>query len=836
MTTADGETGVESEAALRLLQIYVVLLLVIPSNATLAVVGAAGYPASLWGLGLTSLYVAWTLLGHHRPYQHPHPVRVILVLLWGSSLASYVASQFRDRILIEINGADRWMLTLASLTGVVLVAAEGLRTMSALFRLLRTLVLAGAFCGLVAAVQYWANFDMAAVIGQALPGFVWNGDIGGIQTREALNRVPGTTLHPLELGAVAALLVPIAIAVTAVDRGRPLLWRVVPLLLVLVCVPTSVSRSALLSVGLAVAVLALQANVSLRITLIAAAPVAVVAVFALAPGFLRTIGAYFSNVGSDASVTTRTDDYALLGELFGAHPVLGRGGGTYLPSDLLAIFDNTYLKWLVEFGLVGAVVLAVLLILPVCVGVVGRRRAADRDAGLILGALGAGLASAAVSAATFDSLAFPTFSSLQFLAIGLVAAAWRLAPCRDHHYEGTDRMDTLNTWRALRRNAIFVVPVVVAAVVALLFATVLRAEQYVVTSTVLLVPPRAAPTDVQLLADPKLQGVKWNNPYTRQYDPVTLVAVLSIRETSPAARDDVVERGGTEDYEIEQVGRYGLTTPFAEVTARGSTPEDAVRTNELVVSALERSLQDLQSEERIDQEYYIQASPVLDADVTQVRTVSSTRLVLAVLVLALFGVFAAVAIGDALRIARGVASVGSSDRPGLVGRPANSLTESRSEPAVKLGVAGEGRGRWLQERRRACGVDGSAFDDVRGVRTSTDEPVTRCGGFRGSRRSSHARLNARARTKAPSPSAPTPMTFRMVPDTTRIASSGCSTVRAVNMYAGWTYSSSCTAASSRVVRTTTRLAVLSASASELAVTEMSMIGLGPPNLRLMTTS
>ena len=378
MTPVHSQGGSESEVALRLLQIYVVVLLVVPSNATLPAVGAAGFPASLWGLVLTGLYVAWTLLGRHRPLEHPSPVRWVLLLLWASSLASYVASQFRDRTLVELNGADRWLLFLASLTGVVLVASEGLRSMNALLRLLRTLLWAGAFCGLVAASQYWANFDLAPVIGQAIPGFVWNGDIGGIQTREALNRVPGTTLHPLELGAVAALLVPIAIAVTAVDRDRPWFLRVAPLLMVLVCVPTSVSRSALLSVGVAVAVLALQANGSVRLAILASTPVAVLLVFALAPGFIRTIGAFISDVSSDTSVTTRTDDYALLTELFQEHPVLGRGGGTYLPEDLLTIFDNTYLKWLVEFGLVGMVVLAVLLVLPVCVAVVGRRRARDR--------------------------------------------------------------------------------------------------------------------------------------------------------------------------------------------------------------------------------------------------------------------------------------------------------------------------------------------------------------------------------------------------------------------------------------------------------------------------
>jgi hypothetical protein len=208
---------------------------------------------------------------------------------------------------------------------------------------------------------------------------------------------------------------------------------------------------------------------------------------------------------------------------------------------------------------------------------------------------------------------------------------------------------------------------------------------------VLLVPPPAAPTDAQLEADPELQGLNWNNPYTRQYDPVTMIAVLSIRGTSPAARADVLNRGGTEDYDIDQVVRYGFSTPFAQVTARGSTPEEAVRTNELVVGALETSLEDLQAVEGPDARYYIQASTVLDADVTQVRTVSSTRLVFTILALGLFGVFAAVAVGDAVRTARGGRGArgargahggGRRRFPGAQGRPDDQVSRPRSpEPS-----------------------------------------------------------------------------------------------------------------------------------------------------------
>jgi O-antigen ligase len=410
----------------RLLQWYAVLLVVIPSNTTFTPVGAAAFPAGLLGVGTACLYVLWVLMGTHRPLAHRYPTRTAFVALWATSLVSYLMCQFRDRSVVESNGADRWLLFLAGMTGVALVAAEGLRSMADLRAVLRALTWAGAVCGVVAALQFWLHVDLAAVIGQSVPGFSYNGSLGGIQGRGGLNRVPGTTLHPIELGAVTAMLLPIALVLAITDRERGRWSRYLPVVLIAVCVPVSVSRSAILAILVACAVLVCQLRAVQRALAMVLLPFGVAAVFLAIPGLVATLSSFFVHAGTDTSISTRTDDYPLVESLVRTHPWFGAGGGTYLPTDLLTILDNSYLKWVVEFGLVGLAVLVVCYLgLPVVTAVTARRRARSPESAMLAAAFGAALTAAAVSALTFDALAFPTFACLQALVVGLTGALWQ---------------------------------------------------------------------------------------------------------------------------------------------------------------------------------------------------------------------------------------------------------------------------------------------------------------------------------------------------------------------------------------------------------------------------
>ena len=126
----------------------------------------------------------------------------------------------------------------------------------------------------------------------------------------------------------------------------------------------------------------------------------------LTPGYIRTLGEFIGMGATDPSVTARTQDYPLAESLVREHPWFGMGGGTYLPTNMLDIFDNQVLTT-VELGLVGLAALLILLVTGVVTPLVARSRTTDPG----LRSLGAALAGSAAAAAacmmTFDEFAFP---------------------------------------------------------------------------------------------------------------------------------------------------------------------------------------------------------------------------------------------------------------------------------------------------------------------------------------------------------------------------------------------------------------------------------------------
>ena len=102
----------------------------------------------------------------------------MLCLLWLSVLASYVLMDRSTLTVPELAGADRLLMQLAVITGVALVAAEFLDSLSDVRRVLRVLCWGGAFCGVVAALQFWLSLDLSLYL-RDLPGFSLNvNDVG----------------------------------------------------------------------------------------------------------------------------------------------------------------------------------------------------------------------------------------------------------------------------------------------------------------------------------------------------------------------------------------------------------------------------------------------------------------------------------------------------------------------------------------------------------------------------------------------------------------------------------------------------------------------------------
>ena len=121
--------------------------------------------------------------------------------------------------MTELASADRLLMQLAVITGVALVAAECLDSLRDMRRVLRALCWGGAFCGVVAALQFWLSLDLAVYL-RDLPGFSLNFDNPGILVRDGLNRVTGTAIYPIELGVVAGMLLPLAVYLAIYDTER----------------------------------------------------------------------------------------------------------------------------------------------------------------------------------------------------------------------------------------------------------------------------------------------------------------------------------------------------------------------------------------------------------------------------------------------------------------------------------------------------------------------------------------------------------------------------------------------------------------------------------------
>lgn len=436
--TFDQDRHSAGSHAVLMLQLFALAVMVIPSDTVIKAIGAGAYPAALVGMFAFAAFLAATLLGLHDPSRRRHPIRGLLGLLWLAVLASYVLMDRSTMTVTEMASADRLLMQLAVITGVVLVAAECLDSLRDMRRVLRALCWGGAFCGVVAALQFWISLDVAPYL-RELPGFSLNFDNPGILDREGFNRASGTAIYPIELGVVAGMLLPLALYLAISDRGRSAKGRWAPVVLIALAVPASVSRSAVLAVVVAVAVLAVLMPAAQRLLALCGVALGLVVTFMSAPGLLGTMAAFIGAGTSDPSVATRVSDYPLVDRYMEAAPWFGQGGWTYIPENVIDVLDNQYLKSTIELGLIGAIAVAAYFLVPVVVVLVARRRSRDPEFRLLCAALaGAALAGAACSL-TFDSLSYPMFVGVHALVIGLIGASWWLADADRTRATGSTR-------------------------------------------------------------------------------------------------------------------------------------------------------------------------------------------------------------------------------------------------------------------------------------------------------------------------------------------------------------------------------------------------------------
>jgi O-antigen ligase len=314
------------------------------------------------------------------------------------------------------------LIVLLAYAGVALLASDVLDRRG-LERLVTVLVVLGAIVAVVGILQFTTGINIIGYY-SVLPGLTENTEFTAVAQRSAFRRVNGTTSHPIEFSITLCMVLPLAIHRAFCDgvAHRRRQWLAPGL--IAAAIPMTLSRSGTLALAVVALVLAAGWRPAQLRRALLVAPLFVIALRLLVPGLLGTVLSLFSNVENDPSIQGRTEDYAAVRGYISSAPWLGRGFGTFVPSQY-QLLDNQYLGQLIETGVVGLTALLLLFVVGVSLARGARLRAHDvrtRDLGQ---ALAASLCVPAVSFATFDGFAFPIVSGLTFLLLGCAGALWR---------------------------------------------------------------------------------------------------------------------------------------------------------------------------------------------------------------------------------------------------------------------------------------------------------------------------------------------------------------------------------------------------------------------------
>ncbi len=405
-----------------LLGLMLCLLMLIPAKLIVPNLTDLGRPALI----VAVLMAFWWVLVRFNPrlaMVGPQPLRWAALLYVLALMISYAAGYLRGLTTMEANSADRALIYMAAFVGVILVVADGLPRRDRLELVLRVFVWCAAFMAVVGLLQFVLWTDVTVYL--MVPGLEPKGFVPGFEIRGAGIRVASTTMHYIEFSAVMAMALPFAIhfARFAADSRTRQTYGLLALVIA-ASVPTTVSRTGFLAVGLVLLVMVPVWNWRTRYNFAIIGTGLLAALMIVKPGLIGTVVGLFSGASDDPSVTARTDRYAMAGDYFNQRPWFGRGTGTWV-SPQYQYLDNQWIAQALSTGVVGVAALAVLHLTAIGLSFTALRRArSERDKHLCAALLSTQLVGIAVGF-TFDSFSFTTFVTVLSVMIGGCGAVWR---------------------------------------------------------------------------------------------------------------------------------------------------------------------------------------------------------------------------------------------------------------------------------------------------------------------------------------------------------------------------------------------------------------------------
>jgi polysaccharide biosynthesis protein PslJ len=291
----------------------------------------------------------------------------------------------------------------------------------------KTLVISMGIVGVLAIMESRSGTSLFGRLDSVFPLLQQTGDtLVGRGTR-----AQGPAEHPIALGGVLVLAVPLAYYLATTSRVRRSWWWIAVGALVIGALATRSRTSVVMLVVVGLVYLWLRREQTVRMWPVLL-PLLAAAHFA-APGTLGTVRATFfpedglitqqKEVTGDCDADGRIADLGPTLSEVATRPLLGFGYGTRIVTGEkknACILDNQWLGMLVEVGIIGT--LGFVWLFVQFIRRLGRAAAkAGRDGDLCV-AFAASIAAYAISMFTYDAMSFIQVTIVLFLIIGLAAA------------------------------------------------------------------------------------------------------------------------------------------------------------------------------------------------------------------------------------------------------------------------------------------------------------------------------------------------------------------------------------------------------------------------------
>jgi hypothetical protein len=235
-------------------------------------------------------------------------------------------------------------------------------------------------------------------------------------------------------------------------------------------------------------------------------------------------------------------------------------------------------------------------------------------------------------------------------------------------------VDLLAISRKIWRHRIATLPVVVLTLLGAIYVIAIKSPEYWASSSYVLINPPAPPTAEEIAADPKLGRISADNPYTRFADQSVVVDLLASTLSNESARSALEKQGADRGYTVAPSSELGFSGLIVEISGVGSTPQQAVRTAELVGAALTSELDSLQASKGVAPRYRIVTQRVVAPDNAQQRVSGKLRALVGVFAMGAILLFVVISAAEGLTTLR--------EGRGKEGVPGETDDEDSSEGAA----------------------------------------------------------------------------------------------------------------------------------------------------------